>query len=824
MPTLKPNNPTETSAPDSPRAVNWEFLFPLAALTVLCFSLSITFFSVPPLGKVLNPFIGMVQNGADELVKSKASFPISAGLANGATVYFDRRQVPHIFAGNAEDLYVAQGYVTARLRLWQMDFLSYYAAGRLSEIFGEDYLAHDRNQRRTGLLDAAKASLKMAEQDSLTRRLLTAYARGVNAYIGQLKYQDLPLEYKFRDYTPEPWTNLKTILIVKYMAALLTGYEEDFNMTNLMLAMGEEKFNKYFPASGPHATPVVNDPPGLPGPAGGYLSKPGYLDFSFLTAGTLTPQNTYNPQLGSNSWVVSGKKTRSGFPILCNDPHLNLALPAVWLEMQLSAPGLNVYGVTIPGTPAVIIGFNAHIAWGLTNGGDDVKDWYKLRITDDYRKYKFDGRWRKLDFTVEEIKIKGRRSLYDTIYRAVQGPVVHDRQHPGTHPELVNHALRWGLHKPSNDLLTFIELNRAGNYREYRAAIRHYSSPVQNFTFAGPGNTIAVDHQGSMPVKWPGAGKFILDGTTSAHLFTRYIPRDSLPRLLNPASGYVLAANQRPTPPSYPYYYNGTYLDHRANRIKQLLDGENAFDVEKMKAMQLDNVSFFARAALPVLLRRLPPARLTPGQAALRQALAHWDGAYQAGDKNALLFNLWWARISEDTWDEFRQFSFYSRAPDPYVLLDLIAREPADAFFDQQVTPEVENAGDIVGRAFAAAAAQYDGLGKTGSTRWESRHQVSIHHLLRLTPFSREALPSAGYPEAINAVSESWGPSWRMVVELGPRPKAFGVFPGGQSGNVGSTHYDDFVTDWNAGRYYPLLFFASPREAGLQARHRWVLN
>ncbi|MGB8191921.1 MAG: penicillin acylase family protein, partial [Chitinophagaceae bacterium] len=571
------------------KSINRSAIFPLIALVILVIALSQHMFSITSFGKIFDPFIGAVQNGGDRLLERRTWKGSELGLSDSVSVVFDDRKVPHIYAKNTDDLYFTQGYVTAYLRLWQMDFLSYLSAGRLSEIFGQNgTLDYDRLQRRAGILQAAKESVKLMEQDPETNKVLEAYTKGVNAYISKLDYKTMPLEYKFLNYTPEPWTKLKTALIMKYMANTLSGFEEDLGVSKLMIALGEQKFNQLFPEFSLYMSPVVSSKDVMKKSVMAYTKKPDYLDYSFLSSGSVIAQSTYNPRLGSNSWVVSGKKTKSGFPILCNDPHLTLSLPAIWMEMQLTSPDQNVYGVSIPGTPAVIIGFNENIAWGITNGADDVKDWYKLKVTDDYKRYELDGKWLDLKYTSEEIKVRGTKPFYDTIYRSVQGPLMFTKNFPGFQPELVNHAMRWELHNPSNEFLCFIKLNKAKNYAEYQQAITNFSTPLQNFTFAGKDGTIAVNHQGRLPVKWPGQGKFILDGTTSAHLYTKYIPFDSMPHTVNPSSDYIVTANQRPTDSNYKYYYNGYFTEHRANRIKQILVAENQFDIEKMEKMQLD--------------------------------------------------------------------------------------------------------------------------------------------------------------------------------------------------------------------------------------------
>jgi len=802
------------------KKIHVNFVFPLTAMVCLIFALSQQMFTVPPLGKLLDPFTGAVQNADKDGSPARLSLE-EPELTDSVHVFFDDRDVPHIYAKDQEDLYFAQGYVTASLRLWQMDFLSYVSAGRLSEIFKEGFLNYDRNQRRIGMLRSAAAALELIEKDPETLRALTAYTKGVNAYIRKLDDKSMPLEYKLLDYKPEPWTNLKTALIMKYMANTLSGYEMDHNMSGLMLTLGSETFNKLFPAYHAPMAPVVNDSGMAVNPALVVTKKPDYLDYSFFSTSGAVPAEVYNPKLGSNSWVVSGKKTTTGYPILCNDPHLNLSLPSIWMEMQLSSPDENVYGVSIPGTPAVIIGFNRDIAWGITNGEDDVKDWYKLKITSDYKKYELDGQWHDLEYSIEKIGRRGQSPLYDTIYRSIHGPIVIDKSFSWGRTELRNYALRWEMHRPSNEFLTFIKLNKAHNYNEYREAIKSYSCPSQNFTFACRDNTISVDHQGKMAVKWPGQGKFLLDGTRSDHLYTSYIPEDSLPHVLDPACNYVFSANQHPTNAHYPYYYNGYYSENRANRISRILEKENGFDIQRMEAMQLDDTSSFAMDALPLLMGMIEKGVLNDKERKTLDGLRGWKGDYGMEVTSAELFELWWKKVRDYTWDEFKQMAFSAQLPDDYVLLDLIAKAPADACFDRQATAAKETAKDVVTAAFRDACTDF---GRLPSARWGTINKVSLMHLTNIRAFSDVDIPSAGQPETINAQSARWGPSWRMVVELGERPKAFGIYAGGQSGNVGSRHYDDFVSDWNKGKYYPLTFFMSEDEAKAQTKRSWILK
>jgi penicillin amidase len=243
-----------------------------------------------------------------------------------------------------------------------------------------------------------------------------------------------------------------------------------------------------------------------------------------------------------------------------------------------------------------------------------------------------------------------------------------------------------------------------------------------------------------------------------------------------------------------------------------------------MEAMQLDNTNSFAVDALPVLRARIDSGKLNTAERKWLSALAGWNGAYDLHDEHARLFELWWANIKADTWDELRQYDFSASTPSDYTLLDLIRNQPSDSFFDIQGTAVREQAGDIVLEALRDAVTRYDSLRKTGQTDWGAGNKVNIEHMTRIPAFGRIGLPVAGSPDAIDAMASNWGPSWRMIVELGDRPRAFGIYAGGQSGNIGSIHYDDFVDDWAKGKYYSLLFFVTMSEARAQTTRRWELR
>jgi penicillin amidase len=350
----------------------------------------------PALGKFLSPQTGFWQNAEpfDAIPGEELSFP---SLKGNAEVFFDERLVPHVFADNEEDLYFVQGYLHARYRLFQIDLQTRAAAGRASELAGTKAINFDKEQRRLGMVFAAENALREIEKDPLSRSIFDAYTAGVNAYIDQLTEAQLPIEYKLMQATPERWSNLRTALLLKMMAKMLSsGTENDLSNTNAKSIFLPEQLKRLYPQVPDSLLPIV--------PSGTVFAKPAVVPVAPASADSLyfSHRDTIevhahyqpDPDNGSNNWVVAGSKTKSGAPILANDPHLELSLPSIWYEMQLTTPTSNVYGVSLPGSPMVIIGFNDSIAWGVTNSQRDVKDYYEIKFKDDSRKeYWYNGKW-----------------------------------------------------------------------------------------------------------------------------------------------------------------------------------------------------------------------------------------------------------------------------------------------------------------------------------------------------------------------------------------------------------------------------------------------
>ena len=772
----------------------------------------------PAFGKFLSPQHGFWQN-AEPVDKDFGQDLQLPGLRDPAEIYLDDRLVPHIFAGNDEDAFYLQGYIHAKFRLWQMEFQTYAAAGRISELIGPKGINYDREKRRLGMGWAAEKALVELEKDPITKAEADAYTAGVNAYITSLKESEMPVEYKLLGYEPELWTNLKTCLFQKFMSLDLAGYESDFEFTNLRALLGYTTFNKMFPLSQDSLDPVIpaDTLSLIPGilvnvPAG---SDSAYLQNTSSNT-SIEPVKKPDRDNGSNNWAVSGIKTKSGSPILCNDPHLGLNLPSLWYEMQVSSPSFNAYGVSFPGAPGVIIGFNDSCAFGFTNAMRDVRDYFEIRFRDDSRKeYWYNGQWVASDFRIEHILQKDTTEFTDTVAYTVFGPVMYDKSFSGGHKKNDRYyAVRWKAHDAGNEMKTFNELDHAKNYADYHQAIQFLHTPGQNVIFASKNGDIAITAEGEFPAKWRRQGDFVMPGIDSSYAWQGIIPQSENPFMYNPDRGFVSSANQFPVNPlTYPYYLGGEYQNYRGLTINRYLNHATEIGIEDMMKLQLDTYNPFASMARPVLLKNLDSSALGSDAMKYYEMLKDWDLHYEADSKGASIFKITWDSLRAIVWDdELAKASMPGFYPVNSTLLEGILRDSAYEFLDNINTPEKETLQQDVVLAFKRAVATFKILEQQGKLAWGKFKATRIEHLAKLDPFSRLDIDNGGGGYAINALRNDHGPSWRMIVQLTKSTEAYGIYPGGQSGNPGSVYYDNFIDNWAEGKYYPLWMMTKDEE------------
>ncbi|MEO1021653.1 MAG: penicillin acylase family protein [Bacteroidota bacterium] len=783
----------------------------LLFLVVLLYALNTKFGAVPPVGKFLDPDAGFWANAEVHAPESESlSFP---GLQEEVVLYFDDRRVPHIFANNESDLYFAQGYITAKHRLFQMELQAYDAAGRLSEIIGVNKTVQDRDRqtRRLGMPYGAEKAIQEMKKDPRTWASITAYSDGVNAYIESLSPGDYPIEYKILDAAPERWEPIKTAHLLKNMTRTLAGYNSDDRTSNTLAYFGEEFVDRFFTQK-----PKLNDP-----------IIPNSRVWDFEAQIPEAPKSLFIPHaaktiegydkdmgIGSNNWAVHGSKTKNGHPVLANDPHLSLTMPSIWHEIQLHAPGLNVYGVTLQGAPGVIIGFNEQVAWGVTNVGSDVMDWYEVQFKDEsLSEYWHDGQWKPTTQRIEETRVKGAASIIDTVVYTHHGPVTKiEPEEPGE--PVIYHALRWIAHEPSNDLKTFLELNRAQSYEDYVSALSHYVAPAQNFVFASNEGDIALWVNGQFPNKWKHQGRTVSDGTDARYDWQGWIPRDHVPHIKNPNRGFVSSANQESAGEAYPYYLDDDFASfERGRRINEMLAEMENITPQDMMNMHMDNFSYHAATALPELLQWLDTDSLSEEEKAFAEELANWNFFIDADEVTPGFFRRWWARFYNALFnDEFDSVDESLRYPSRDMVVEVLKENPDFYMVDNIKTTRKETLRDIATSSWSSAYADFKRrYGPRGEAwKWGFVMNNDLDHIGFIPGLGVSDVYSGGSSEAINATRGGYGPSWRMVVELGPEVKGWGVFPGGQTGNPGSPNYDAFVENWRTGNHFELNFWKTP--------------
>ncbi|MEW5783667.1 MAG: penicillin acylase family protein [Bacillota bacterium] len=749
----------------------------------------------------------------------RAQGMVSAEVGAAVEIYRDEYGVPHIIAQNMEDLCFAQGYVQAQDRLWQMDLSRRGVGGRLSEILGESFVDTDRFTLTVGFYRAARASYEQLNSGS--QALLEAYARGVNAFIEDNRGK-LSLEFVLLGYEPEPWKPVDSMAIGKYMAWYLGGnMNTELFLSALIEQVGEEMALELFPdypETGPVIVPTVEQESAFKPD-----DVPALIRLSRLAE--LNGRAAYVPGLGSNNWVVSGAKTVGGGAMLANDMHLGMGLPSIWYANHLILEGeFNATGVMFPGIPGIIVGFNDHIAWGVTNTGPDVQDLYLIKLNPaNPHQYLYQDQYVDAEVIVEELWVKDEsepRQVEVVITR--HGPIISDVA------ELDQPiSLCWTALSPTRELEAVQGFMKAQSWAEFSAALENFMAPAQNFVYADQEGNIAYRANGLIPIRRNGSGLLPVDGSTDEFEWEGYIPWDELPALYNPPEGIIVTANHRVVDDDYPYFISSEWAPpYRAMAILRELEGKERLSLEDMVRAQTSYFNTQAELLAPIMIDTL--LLLSSLDEAEHKALLLLEEYSRepiddAANAAPLIFHSLYLKLLEHIFADELGEDMFERLLHSRVVtncFDRMLSSGESSWFNNVHTPQQEKRSDIIVSAFRETVLELkERLGPDPARwQWGNLHTITLTHNMGSVKLLERVFNRGPYTiggSGNTPANMSYQPTepfkvthsapWRYMVDLNGHT-ALDILSGGNSGHPFSEHYNDQTDKWLAGDYKEMIF------------------
>lgn len=731
-----------------------------------------------------------------------------SGLRGPVSVYRDAWGVPLIFAADEHDLFFAQGFVHAQDRLWQMHLGRALGRGELAALFGEPALPSDRMVRTLGLRRAGEQALLLLEPD--TRAAAEAYSEGVNAFLDG--DPTLPIEFALLGAKPARWEPLDSMLVGENIA-LAMSLDFPFELLRVRLAavVGEARTRELLPSY----------PPGFPVTLPDHHEAPraaGRADLAALL-GALSGH-----PWGSNAWVVHGSRSATGKPLLANDMHLGLPLPSIWYENALSAGRYAVAGFSLPGAPFVAAGHNRRVAWGLTSMCSDVQDLYREKIEGD--RYLYQDAWVPLSVSFESVPVKGKPPVRLRIASTRHGPLINEAFATLGADRLPPLSLRWAAREGGTLFNALAALDRAQGWSDFHGALAGWHSPSLNFLYADVDGNIAYQSTGRIPIRAQGhEGFFPAEGWTGTSEWQGFIPYEDLPSRVNPPEGYLVSANNKVVPDSYPFHLAQAWGDpYRAARITQVLAANPRVTLEDMRALQADTFSLPAQALRPYLMKVQPAGELEARAKALMEG---WDLRLEARSAAAAIYFVWYTHLLDETlgdelgafWKDFRAEAMRETP----LLVELMAKGDSP-WFDDVRTPQKETRDQISARAWHQTVAYLAERFGAEPSEWEwgKLHTMSFVHLplgrsgirpLELL-FNSRPVPASGDPFTVNATVNDpgvtyavvSGPAQRFLADLSALERSRSSTTTGQSGLLFHPHREDQAEPWSRVEHHPMLF------------------
>jgi penicillin amidase len=739
-----------------------------------------------------------------------------AGLGATVTIVRDQYAIPHIEAASINDAAFGLGFAQAQDRLWQMEINRRTAQGRMSEIFGEVTLGVDKFLRTLGIDRAARQAVDALQPR--TRAYLESYAAGVNAYL-ETRSGPLPPEFLILGVEPEPWQPRHSLGWMKMMAWDLGGnWSKELARMDLARRLSDTQISQFF-ASYPKSSPVS-----LARHRRLYRDLEASVDIAQLIK--MLPRGR-TEGIGSNNWVLSGARTKSGKPIVANDPHLGLTAPAVWYIAHMKTPEHQLIGATLPAVPGIILAHNGNTAWGATNTGPDVQDLYIEKIDpDDGTRYLTPDGPRPFKIRQEIIKVKGGEDVVLQVRESRHGPVISGVSGAAKRVSDERHVISFSwtaLEVRDTTLDTFVELFDVETAQHMIQAMRLYAVPQQNLVFADVAGNIGFIAPGQIPIRLPEnelQGKAPAPGWERRYDWAGYIPFDELPQTINPAKGFIATANNKIVPDDYRHFITDEWSSpYRIRRIEELVGASDKHTMRSMQAMQADIISLSARDLLPVLTANARPQ--TARDRSIVQAMKSWDAAMDSEAAEPLIYSTWFRELSrliasDELGDAFER-NWQSRALFIYNVVNNIDGAGAWCAIDSDGT----SCDELSARAFAMAVA---GLNETHGADWTKWKWGSAHHwVAKHTPFGKVAALARFFNIRHRAPGDTYtlnvsryeianeqapflsdhGPSYRALYDLGDLSKSKFIHSSGQSGHPLSAHYRDLSRLWAKSQYVP---------------------
>ncbi len=733
------------------------------------------------------------------------------GLAREVEIIRDSYGMPHIYAKTDQDGFYALGYSMAQDRLFHMDIVRRAARGKLAEVLGKSLVPVDKLFRTITANKTVEEIVEEYPDEVLVA--MKAYTDGVNYYLKNHK-GTLPIEFKILGYQPEPWDYTDAAAVHYYMAWDLNGaFDHEMLNAAVVRKVGHKLASQIFP-SYPKGYPTI-----LP---------EGTAALNFLK--TLNLARSYLGTVGggaSNSWVISGKKSITGQPIMANDPHLGHGIPGIWYEAHIITPSLNVSGCYIPGNPFAVIGANQHVAWGFTNVMADDADFYIEKINpNNPDQYLYKGKWENMRVKNETIKIKGGQEVNLTIKLTRHGPIINS-VNDYKEPEGTALAMRWTAYEQLK-VKAFHDLNVAKDIYDIEKAAEHFKCPGQNWVYADDKGNIGFWAAVAIPIRNGFSGSLPVPGWDGQYEWQGYVPTDQQPHMRNPERGWIATANNKHVSDDYPHSISHYYaMPDRYVRIKEMLTAKDKLGVDDFKKIQGDYFVVLAREWVPLFLEAMRVVKLSDNEQQSLTVLENWDMVASANQVAPTIFhatinfivkNTFKKRLGDELYKQYikNKFMVFNS------MRNLVNHGNADWFDDPDTTAR-ENFKDVITLSFREAVEYLENNMSSNIKDWKwgeihtitlkhpfGRSSAVMAHFLNIGPFPIGGSFSTVNPQAYNMNEDNlWniksGASLRYITDFANRKNSFRVIPAGISGNFMSPHFDDQAELWRKIKYRPFV-------------------